>query len=149
MHIDRGINLTNQEYPLPQYNNGICLKNSDRNQLTSEEKMIDDLTIFFNKLIAGNHEVILLINANEPLPPGSGISRLLKNTNMVDLINLRHGFRNIPNTHQSDSQQIDYCFCTYLINNFIKLCAINPFNFFSSADHRGGYIDVQLKIFLL
>ena len=95
------------------------------------EKMIDDLTIFINKLIAENHEVILLIDANEPLPPGSGISRLLKNTNMIDPITLRHGFINIPNTHESDSQQIDYCFCTYLINNFIKLCVITSFNFFS------------------
>ena len=108
--------------------------------------MIDDLTTFINKLIAENHEVILLIDANKPLTPGSGIARLLKNTNMIDPITFRHGFRNIPNTHQSGSQRIDSCFYIDLINNFIKLCAITLFNFFSSADHSGGYIDIQLKI---
>ena len=33
----------------------------------SREKMIDNLILFINKLIAENHEVILLIDANEPL----------------------------------------------------------------------------------
>ena len=32
----------------------------------SREKMIDNLILFINKLIAENHEVILLIDANEP-----------------------------------------------------------------------------------
>ena len=68
------------------------------------KKIIDDFTIFINKLIAENHEVILLIDANEPLTPGSRIEILLKNTNMIDPITLRHGFRNIPNTHQNSSQ---------------------------------------------
>ena len=112
------------------------------------EKMIDDLTIFINKLIAENHEVILLIDANEPLTPGFGIARLLESTNIIDPITLRHGFRNIPNTHQGGSQQIDYWLCTDLINYVIKSCAINPFNFFSSADHWGGYLDIQIKLFL-
>ena len=110
--------------------------------------MIDDLIIFINKLIAEYHEVILLIDTDESLTPGSGIAKLLQNTNMIDPITLRHGFRNTPNTHQSGSQRIDYCFCTDLINNVIKSCGITPFNFFSLADHRGGYIDIQLKLFL-
>ena len=67
---------------------------------------------------------------------------------MIDPITIRHGFRNIPNTHQNGSQRIDYYFCTDLINNFIKLCAITPLNFFLSANHRGRYIDIQLEIFL-
>ena len=61
--------------------------------------MIYDLTIFINKVIAENYEVILLTDANELLTTGSWIARLLKNTNMIDPITLRHGFRNIPNTH--------------------------------------------------
>ena len=48
------------------------------------EKMINDLTIFINKLIADNHEVILRIDANELLTPGSGIKSLLQNINMID-----------------------------------------------------------------
>ena len=71
-------------------------------------KMIDDLNIFINKLIAENHEVILFIDVNEPLTPGSGIANLLKNTNIIDPITLRHGFRKTPNTHQSSSHRIDY-----------------------------------------
>ena len=112
------------------------------------DKIIHDLTIFINKLIADNHEVILLIDTNEPLIPGFRIAKLLQNTNMIDPITLRHGLINIPNTHQSGSDRIDYCFCTDLINNFIKKCAITPYNLFSSADHRDGYLDIQLKIFL-
>ena len=112
------------------------------------EKMIDDCTIFINKLIVEHHEVLLLIDANEPLTPDSGIAKLLQNTKMIDPITIRHGLRNIPNTHQSGSDRIDYYFCTNLINNFILKCAITPYNIFSSADHRGGYLDIQLKLFL-
>ena len=66
---------------------------------------------------------------------------------MIDPITIWHGLQNIPNTHQSDSDRIYYCFCTDLINNFIKKCAITPYNLFSSANHRGEYLDIQLKTF--
>ena len=68
---------------------------------------------------------------------------------MIDPITLRHGYKHIPNTCQSGSQRIDHCLCTNQINNFITKCAITPFNFFSSSDHRSSYLDIQLKRFLL
>ena len=67
------------------------------------DKMIDNLTIYINKLIVDHHEVLLLTDTNESLTLNSGIAKLLQNTKMIDPIALRHGQRNIPNTHQSGS----------------------------------------------
>ena len=61
------------------------------------KKMIDDLTKYINKLIVDHHEVLLLIDTNEPLTPDSGIANLLRNTKMIDPITIRHGLRIIPN----------------------------------------------------
>ena len=97
------------------------LEELGQESINIRDKMIDDLTIFINKLITEHNEVLLLIDANEPLTPDSGIAKLLQNTKMLDPITIRHGLQNIPNTHQSGSDRIDYCFCTDLINNFIKL----------------------------
>ena len=109
------------------------------------EKMITDLTTFINKLILENNELILLIDANEQLTSGSGIARLYQNTNMIDPITLQHGYKHIPNTHQSGSQRIDFFLCTNEINRFITKCAITSFNCFSSSDHRYSYLDIQIK----
>ena len=44
------------------------------------DKMIDDLTLYINKLIVDHYEVFLRIDANEPLTLDSGIVKLLQNT---------------------------------------------------------------------
>ena len=112
------------------------------------EKMITGLIKFTNKLISENNETILFIDANEPLTPGSGIEKLCQNTNMIDPIYCSTRIKKIPNNHQSGSQRIDFCLYTDQINNFITKSAITPFNFFSSPDHRGSYIDIQLELFI-
>ena len=116
--INHQVTIINAHRPCNQsYESGISTSTIQQWDMLEElgqestdirEKMIDDLTTFINKLISENHEVILLIDANEPLTPGFGIARLLKSTNIIDPITLRHGFRNIQNTHQGGSQQIDY-----------------------------------------
>ena len=127
---------------------GDILEKFEQKPTDIRKKIINDLTKFINNLISKNNEIILLIDANEPLTPGSGIVRFYQNTNMIDPITLRNGYINITNTLQRGSQKIDFCFCIELINTFITKCAITSFNFFSSPDHRGIYLDILLKLFL-
>ena len=96
------------------------LEELEQESTNIRDKMIDDLTKYINKLIVDHHEFLLFIDANESLTPDSRIAKLLRNTKMIDPITIRHGLRNIPNTHLSGSDIIDYCFCIDVIYTFIK-----------------------------
>ena len=108
------------------------------------KKIINDLPTFINNLISNNYEIIFLIDANEPLIFDIGIVSSCQNTKIIDSITLRHEYRNIPNIHQRGSKRRDFCFCTDKINNFITKYAITSFDFFSSCDHRGICLNIQL-----
>ena len=48
------------------------LEEKGEKKIDIRNKMIDDLVVFTNKLQGVNHEVILMINANEPFNSGKG-----------------------------------------------------------------------------
>ena len=110
--------------------------------------MIFDLRTHIKQLIDNQHEVILFIDANEPHIYCSGIDKLIKRTKMIDPILVRHGCAAEPNTHKRGSDRIDFVLCTRLINDFITKCGIVPFDQISLSDHRGIYLDIQVKAFL-
>ena len=110
------------------------------------EKMITDLTTFINKLISENNEIILLIDTNEPLTPGSGIERPEYQHDRSNYSSTRMQKHTKHSPKRISTNRFDVY--TDQINNFITIWAINPFNFFSSSDHQGSYLDIQLKTFL-
>ena len=110
--------------------------------------MIFDLGTHIKKLIDNQHEVILFIDANEPHIYCSGIDRLIKRIKIIDPILVRHGCATKPNTHKRGADRIDFVLCTQLINDFITKCGITPFDQISQSDHRGIYLDIQVKSFL-
>ena len=111
--------------------------------------MIQDLIIFTNELISPNHEVILLVDANEAFISSEyGLTKLTRKTNLTDPIFNKHGSHLEPNTHKSGISRIDYAFCTPHIEKFIIRCGINPFDLFTSSDHRGLYLDVNIFSYL-
>ena len=67
---------------------------------------------------------------------------------MIDPIANKHGTSDEPNTHKSGSKIIDYIFCTNETTKFIRLYGILPFDFITTSDHRGLYIDIDLSLFL-
>ena len=91
-----------------------------------------------NSIQSTNHQVILLIDANESFNSSEkGISSLVEHTRMIDHIANKHGTSDEPNTNKSDSKRIDYIFCTNGLTTFIRLCVILPFDFITTSDHRG------------
>ena len=67
---------------------------------------------------------------------------------MIDPILVRRGCTTEPNTHNCGSDRIDFVLCTRLINDFITKCGITPFDQISQSDHRGIYLNIQVKAFL-
>ena len=111
--------------------------------------MIEDLAKTINSIQSTNHQVILLIDANESFNSSEkGISSLVEHTRIRDPIANKHGTIDEPNTHKSGSKRIDFIFCTNGLTKFIRLCGILPFDFITTSDHRGLYIDIDLALFL-
>ena len=67
---------------------------------------------------------------------------------MIDPITNIHGTRNEPNTYKGESQRIYYILYANWLTPFIKHCDILPFDFITTMDHRGLYIDIDLALFL-
>ena len=111
--------------------------------------MIEDLITTINSIQSTNHQVILLIDANESFNSSEkGISSLVEHTRMIDPLANKHGTSNEPNTHKSGSERIYHIFCTNGLTTFIRLYSILPFDFITTSDHRGLYIDICLTLFL-
>ena len=54
--------------------------------------MIDDLIVLINKIQTDNHDVILMIDANEQFESGKGgVAKLISITKLVDPIACTHG----------------------------------------------------------
>ena len=67
---------------------------------------------------------------------------------MIDLVIVRHGYVHEPKTHQRDFDKIDVALCIRLIISFITKRSITPFDQISQFDHRGIYLDIQVKALL-
>ena len=111
--------------------------------------VIEDLIVTINKIQSTSHQKISLIDVNESFNwSEKGISSLVEHTGMTYPIANKYDTRNEPNTHKSVSKRIDYIFCTNWLTPFIRLCIILPFDFITTSDHRGLYIDIYLALFL-
>ena len=108
-------------------------------------KMLEDLMLFINEIKSITHEVLLLVDANEDfISSECGLSKFTQSTNMTDPIFNKHGNHLEPNTHKNGVSRIDYAFCTPHLEKFIIRCGITPFDLFTSSDHRGLYLDINM-----
>ena len=75
------------------------------------KQMIQKLRTFINKLRETQHEVILLIDANESISDkNSRIGKLLSQTQMYDSIFKQYGSNKEPNTHIKDPSELTIYF---------------------------------------
>ena len=92
------------------------------------KQMIQKLRTFINKLRETQHEVILLIDANESISDkNSRIGKLLSQTQMYDSIFKQYGSNKEPNTHIKGPKRIDYIFRTHQISKYRSSSGILPF----------------------
>ena len=68
--------------------------------------------------------------------------------NLTDPIFNKHDSHLEPNSYKRGSSRIDYAFCTPHIEKFIIRCGITPFDFFTSSDHRGLYLNINIFSYL-
>lgn len=93
--------------------------------------------------------MIIFIDANESFIPGNiNIPSLASHHQMLDPIVARHRVDLESLTHKRGSKQIDFFFCTQLINQYTQQYGILPFDTLSPSDYYVIYIDLKIYNFL-
>jgi hypothetical protein len=104
-----------------------------------------DLNKQLQHWIGLEYEIILMIDANKTLGDNTrGITEIMVNNNMADLVALHHGTSNEPNTYLRGSKRIDYILGTKRVQEFCTSSGILPFYNGYSSDHRPIYAAVDL-----
>jgi hypothetical protein len=93
-----------------------------------------------------NHEIILMIDANEEIGkrPG-GLGKVLAENELYDIIANQHHTDSYPPTYARGTKRIDYIFGTERIQKHCKASGILPLHIGYPSDHRPVFIRVDLQ----
>jgi hypothetical protein len=106
----------------------------------------NNLSMELRKWILNGSEILLMLDANEPLGecPG-GLGKLVGCHALVDLsANILQETKNIS-TYARGSRKIDFIFGTQRVANFCTDSGIVPFGFGYPSDHRALFIRINIS----
>ena len=133
--------VVHQQYSL---NSGIKWKNEDIWR-SIRKQIISDLTIIINKWKVKNYKTVLTIDANEAFDRRkrdyNTCIRFPTNWSNNENPRLHRGARNMPTRIRTN------WFILYTLKNseFVTTSNITPYNMITPSDHRGIFIDINIK----
>ena len=119
--------------------------------LDPRKAFIEDLDNFLKNIQDENHEIILMMGANECMyEKASKIRNVVTKHGLTDIHRLNHGEHesNDWNTYARGSKKIDYIFGSTGVVDWTTRCGIEEFNARIQSDHRGLWIDVDIESLL-
>ena len=111
------------------------------------QQFIDDLIEVIKELQTAEHEIVLGLDANEPMGKfNSKIAKLAEITNLIDIHNQHHSIEHgePPGTHKRGTEKIDHILVSPRVAETIDRCGIDAFNTVIHSDHRGSFIDFNM-----
>jgi hypothetical protein len=110
------------------------------------KQFIKDLIIEVNKWKSAGADIILGGDFNERLgDTQDGLAHLVTACDLADPHATFHGTDGEPSTYSRGSKRLDYVFVTQRVLQYIKYCGIDPFHQVLFTDHRGLFLDIDLK----
>ena len=122
-----------------------------KSTLDPRKAFIHDLDEFLKSIHEENHEIILMMDANECMhEKASKIRNVITKHGLTDIHRLNHGEHDPQewNTYNRGSKKIDFIFGTTGVVEWTTRCGIEEFNARIQSDHRGLWIDVDLEAIL-
>jgi hypothetical protein len=74
-----------------------------------------------------------------------GLAQLVTQCDLVDPHAIHHGTDQEPSTYSRGTKRLDYIFVSPSVLPFIQKCGIDPFHQILYTDHRGLFIDADIK----
>jgi hypothetical protein len=119
---------------------------ADKLRPNPRKQFITDLTVEIKKWQQAGADIILGGDFNERLgETQDGLAHLVTQCGLADVHTSNHGTDGKPNTYSRGSKQLDYIFVSPLILDYVDICGINPFHLVLHTDHRGLFLDLDLK----
>ncbi len=111
-------------------------------------QLLDDLHVFIQELHDKGHVVILLGDMNESLNNDrSDVNVFLANTNLTNVMHLRHPGKTLPTTHDRGQHCIDLmAISTHVPAAAIEQAGYLPFYFNFASDHRASFFDINIDL---
>ena len=126
-------------------------------QLEPSQQTVRDLRVFIEDLQHKNHEIIVMIDANENSEaissnisnPNHSVLRMFQHINLVSAYTIFTGnMDNLPNTHINGSSCIDYIYVSRNIFNSVTSISIMPFSEGFPSDHRAIVLQLKKEVLL-
>jgi hypothetical protein len=110
------------------------------------KQLITDLITEIQKWQRSGADIILGGDFNEKLGDSpEGLARLITKCELVDPHAANHGTAQEPSTYSRGTKRLDYVFISPRVLPFIQHCGIDPFHQIIFTDHRGMFLDVDIK----
>jgi hypothetical protein len=110
------------------------------------KQFVTDLILEIEKWQRAGADIILGGDLNERLgDTQNGIANLVTKCGLVDPHASAHGIAGEPSTHSRGSKCLDYVLVSSAVLPFIRKCGIDPFHQILFTDHRGLFLDIDLK----
>jgi hypothetical protein len=135
---------------------------------TPHRQMVLDLQAWLQHLIAGEHQLILCIDANETYHPDTTssvhpllysapkptrdcshngkLATLLSTCHLIDPLALHHPERPFPASHIRGKNRIDYFFVSATIRHSLLRSGSLPYYSLLHGDHRPYFLDLNSKL---
>jgi hypothetical protein len=124
----------------------LMLKLAEKLNQRPRHHFCTDLKFLLDKRIKDNHEVILMGDFNNKLGSSvRGIAKVVADCNLVDVYAAKHALEEEVPTYSRGTKQLDYILMTPTVPSHVARCRANPFNHQFFWDHRGIYVDLELK----
>ena len=110
------------------------------------QQFVTDLIVQLRIWKTAGHDLVVMLDANEPAGPGSAIDRLIYACNLTDAHIKENEDIAPPPTHQRGSQKIDFVLISERLVRAVKARAILPLHDGYLSDHRALLVDFDSRL---
>lgn len=127
------------------YQQKMLLEESGKTTNPRQQVMLD-LVQEIQKEINTGHNILLFRDFNERHKSPEGMSTMLEEIGLYNVMAERLNNVDLPRTHVRGSHAVDHIWATKYILDNIQLAGIAPFGTHYHSDHRGFFIDIHENI---
>ena len=110
------------------------------------QQFVTDLKALLKELISAGHDLVVMMDANEPAGPGTAVDRLIYDCGLTDVHTRETEAIDPPPTHQRGSKKIDFVLVSSRLAAAVTARAILPIHDGYLSDHRALLVDFDSNV---
>ena len=109
------------------------------------KQFINDLGELLRKERDKGNAILLMLDANDSMEHASSLSKLASEFGLIDLHTHKWGLEGEPSTYKRGTKRIDYILGTEEVAQHLRVAGIEAFDDGVKSDHRGLFVDIDMK----